>query len=403
LCKFSVYRQQVTESVRLGSRVLFPDLQALAYLNHAAISPLSSPVVAQVSKTLSDYAAYGVQAFLRWEQERQALKSNLASLIGATPDEIAFVLNTSRGVSEVALSIPWRRGDRVVLFGGEFPANITPWQRAAELFDLELRFIEANTFHSDEGLELLDRELQRGCRMVAVSLVQFQTGLRMPIRQIGTLCREYGAEVCVDAIQACGSIPVDVMGDQIDYLACGGHKWLLGVEGAAFVYVNQKHQPHLRPYTAGWLSHENAADFLFKGAGHLRTDRPLRRSQASVFEGGTQNLLGLSALGASVPLLLSLGVGNIFEHVCGYLDDLELGLVERGFKSLRAPKRSHQSCLLCVQAPTGHEELSVANALRGFGVLVGTPDGNLRFSPHFANHRNEVPLVLEAVDRALKV
>jgi cysteine desulfurase / selenocysteine lyase len=386
----------------VGSRSLFPDLQAIAYLNHAAISPPNTLLVAKVVKTLSDYAAHGVQAFMRWEKERSELRNDLASLIGASSREIAFVANTSRGISEVALSFPWRRGDRVVLFKGEFPANVTPWQRAAELFELDVTFIDADSFYSDKGLELLERELQRGVRLVAASAVQFQTGLRMPIRQIGTLCHQHGAQLCVDAIQACGCVPLDVASDHIDYLACGGHKWLLGVEGAGFLYVNQQHQSELRPYTAGWLSHENAPDFLFKGPGHLRVDRPLKTADANVFEGGTQNLLGLAALGASVPLLLALGVDHIFEHVCAYLERLEAGLVERGFVSLRAPQHNRQSGLLCVRAPSGYDELSLASALREQGVHVGTPDGNLRFSPHFSNDLSEVPVVLAALDRVME-
>lgn len=389
-------------SARLGSRSLFPDLKAVAYLNHAAISPPSALVTTQISKTLSDYSAYGVQAFTRWEQARQTLRGDLASLIGARSAEIAFAPNTSRGISEIALSFPWQRGDRVVLFKGEFPANVTPWQRAAELFGLDVVFIDANAFYTDEGLARLTDELERGVRVVAASTVQFQSGLQMPIRQIGTLCHRYGAQLCVDAIQACGCVPIDVQADHIDYLACGGHKWLLGVEGAGFLYVNQERLPHLRPYTAGWLSHEDPVDFLFKGRGYLRTDRPLRRHEANVFEGGTQNLLGLSALGASVPLLLTLGVQRIFDHVCRYLDDLEARLVERGFASLRASQRSQQSGLLCMRAPKGHDELSLANSLRGHGVLVGTPDGNLRFSPHFANDPSEIPHVVEAVDHVLE-
>lgn len=391
----------MTLSAHLGSRSLFPELKAVAYLNHAAISPPNTLVLTQVSKTLSDYSAYGVQAFIRCEQARQTLRADLASLIGATSAEIAFAPNTSRGISEIALSFPWQRGDRVVLFKGEFPANVTPWQRAAELFGLDVVFLDANAFFTDEGLARLTRELERGVRMVAASTVQFQSGLQMPIRQIGTLCHRYGAQLCVDAIQACGCVPIDVRADHIDYLACGGHKWLLGVEGAGFLYVNHERLPHLRPYTAGWLSHEDPIDFLFKGRGHLRTDKPLRRHEANVFEGGTQNLLGLAALGASVPLLLTLGVSHIFDHVCRYLDELEGQLVERGFVSLRAQQRSRQSGLLCMRAPAGHEEVSLANALRGHDVLVGTPDGNLRFSPHFANNLHEIPQVLTAIDRVL--
>lgn len=396
-----VYRGSVNISAYLGSRALFPDLQSVAYLNHAAISPPSRLVVEEVQKVLSDYSQHGVQAFLRWEEQRNTLRRDFARLVGATTPEIGFVSNTSAGVTHIALSFPWRRGDRVLLFRGEFPANVTPWQRAAELFQLELRFLDASDFETDAGLELLRAELVAGVRMVAVSAVQFQTGLRMPVRRIGALCHELGAQLFVDAIQACGAVPLHVRDDNIDYLATGSHKWLMGVEGAGLVFVRHEHQPTLRPYTAGWLSHTHATDFLFHGAGHLRTDRALRQD-AAVFEGGTQSVLALAALGVTVPLLCEIGPSAILEHVSGYLDHLEASLIELGFRSLRAATRERQSTLLCVVPPEYTTTAFVAGELRRRGVSVATPDGNLRFSPHFPNAYTELPHVVEAAKLALE-
>lgn len=387
-------------SAHLGSRALFPDLQPTAYLNHAAISPPSTLVIAQVQKVLSDYSQYGVQAFLRWDEQRNTLRGEFAALVGANAAEIGFVSNTSAGVTDVALSFPWRTGDRVVLFHGEFPANVTPWQRAAELFGLELVFLSPAAFETDEGLAQLRLELERGVRLVAVSVVQFQTGLRMPIRAMGDLCHRFGAQLFVDAIQACGALPLHVREDHIDYLATGSHKWLMGMEGGGLLFVRHELQAALRPYTAGWLSHTQATDFLFHGPGHLRADREFRQD-AAVFEGGTQSLLALAALGASVPSLRQLGVSNIFEHVTSYLDQLEPELVELGFRSLRATTRERQSTLLCVVPPTYTTTAFVAGELRRAGVSVATPDGNLRFSPHFPNSAAEVPHVVAATKAAL--
>jgi selenocysteine lyase/cysteine desulfurase len=385
---------------KLGCRALFPELRADAYLNHAAISPICQPVAEAVQAATTDYARYGVQAFPRWEERRQRLKVDLAKLIGADAGELALGWNTSRGVSDVALSLPWRAGDRVLLLNGEFPANVTPWQRAAELFQLQLVFHDADAYQSDAGLSRLEAELTRGLRLVAVSAVQFQTGLRMPLAEIGALCRAHGAELFVDAIQACGVVPLDVEAEHIDYLSSGGHKWLLGVEGAGFIYVREHSARSLRPHTASWLSHEEPLGFLFQGAGKLRYDRELRR-RADVFETGTSSLLGHAALSASVPLLLSLGAGAIHRHVGAYLDRLESGLVERGFTSLRAQDPSKRSCILSVQPPPGTDAIALSADLRARGVITGTPDGLLRFSPHFANGFSEISHVLEAIDSAL--
>lgn len=393
----------VTETqwkAELGSRALFPELSALAYLNHAAIAPANAAGLAAVSEAMHDYARHGAGAFPRWEERRARLRVDLARLIAAEPDEIALGWNTSRGVSDVALSVPWKAGDRVLLFRGEFPANVTAWQRAAELFELELVFEEADAFFTDEGLTRLRAALERGVRLVAVSTVQFQTGLRMPIADIGRVCKEYGAELCVDAIQGCGIVPIDVRAEGIDYLCSGGHKWLLGLEGAGFIFVRRECAARLRPYTAGWLSHEDPVRFLFDGPSHLRYDRPLRRS-ADVFETGTSNLLGLAALGASVPLLLQLGVPSILAHVNEYLDPLEAWLTERGFSSWRAPDVARRSGILAVRPPPEVEVRTLQRALRAEGVITAIPDGNLRFTPHFSNGLAEVPLVIEALERAL--
>src|SRR5690606_30897796 len=113
-------------------------------------------------------------------------------------------------------------------------------------------------------------------------------------------------------------------------------KWLMGLEGAGFLYVRPDRAAALEPRVAGWLGHEQGLDFLLHGPGHLRYDRPLKRS-ADVVEGGACNAVGYAALEAAVDLIASLGVEAIHAHANTYLDALEPALVDRGFESLRSP------------------------------------------------------------------
>ena len=388
--------------VALGDRTLFADLEPVAYLAHAAVSPASSEVRRAVTRVVEDYGRHGFGAFGRWREQRDRLRARLAGLIGARAGDLAFVANTTTSIIDVALSIPWERGDRVVCFGGEFPANVTPWQEAARTFGLELCFLEADAFRTDEGMRALERELARGVRLVAVSAVQFATGLAMPIDAITERAHAAGAEVFVDAIQACGVVPIDVSRAGIDYLGCGSHKWLMGMEGAAFVYVRPDRVAALVPRVAGWLSHEDAIRFLVAGsAGHLRYDRPIR-AEATLFEGGAPNVLGLAALEAGVAAIEALGVESIFAHVQGYLDRLEPALIERGFTSERSPDPARRSGILSVVPPGGVDLVRLAAELLARGVVASTPDGRLRFAPHWPNHPDEVPGVLEALDRAIE-
>jgi cysteine desulfurase / selenocysteine lyase len=388
----------------LGDRALFSSLAFDAYLNHAGISPPSRAVVAAVAETLEDYAARGFAAWPTHNERRARLRERLAAMIGAaSANDVGFTTNTTSGVMDIALCFPWKSGDAVVLFDGEFPANVTPWQRAAETFGLELRFVSLEGFHRshEEGLAALDVALADGrARLVAVSAVQFQTGLRMPIAAIAERAHQAGAQCFVDAVQACGAVPVDVREGPVDYLACGSHKWLMGTEGAGFLYVHPSRIAQLVPRVAGWLSHEEPVRFLLEGAGHLRYDRPVR-AQTNFIEGGNVPTPSFAALDASLALIEQLSVPTIFEHVQRYLDALEPALIDRGFRSVRSAFSEGRSGSLCVLAPEGAAIEPLHRAIVRERVACAMPDGHLRFSPHWPNSVDEVPAVLAAIDRAM--
>lgn len=385
----------------LGDRSLFPALRPLAYLNHGGISPPSRPVSGAVRALLDDYEASGAAAFPRWAAQRERLRARIARVINAAPADVALAPNTTRGISDIALCFRWRPGDAVLGFLGEFPSNVTPWQRAAALHKLDLRLLPLDPFarSHDEGLALLDAELARGARLVAVSAVQFQTGLRMPLAAMAERCHRRGARLFVDAVQAVGAVPVDVRATGVDFLAAGSHKWMMGLEGSGLLYASPEAAADLDPHVAGWLSHTEAVRFLFEGEGLLRYDRPIK-PQISFLEGGNVNAAGCAALEASLGLIEELGVEAIFAHVGGYLDRLEEGLLARGFRSERSPRPEARSCTLAVRPPGDLVAWGAALAERG--VACATPDGRLRFTPHWPNSLGEIPGVLAAVDEAAR-
>lgn len=384
--------------LRLGDRAAaFPSLDAAAYMNHAAIAPIAAPVRAALDATLDDYARRGSAAFGPMLEVRARLRERFARLVAAHADEIAFVQNTTHGVLDVAFGMPWRPGDRIVTFEGEFPANVAPFLRAAETFGLEVDLLSLEPFarSHDEGLEALEAHLaKRPARLVAVSAVQFQTGLAMPIAAMGALAHRHGARLFVDAIQALGVVPTTV--ENVDFLSAGGHKWLLGVEGAGFLYVRREAMGELVPRLSGWLGYEDATDFLFKGPGHLDYRAPLKRS-AEVFETGTSSQLGVVALDASIAMLEALGIPAIFEHVQRIHDALEPALEELGYRSLRAPFTEGRSGILSFDPPPGTSAPELVRRLSASKVFAASPDGKLRFSPHFANSTSEVEAVVSAL------
>jgi selenocysteine lyase/cysteine desulfurase len=373
------------------------------YLAYASVAPPSAAVRAAVAAVLQTYAELGNGAFALMSQQRDDLRHSLGQLLGTGGANLALVPGTTFGIRDLALSMPWRADDEVVLFSGEFPANVTPWQQAAELFGLRIHFISlANAIDDEDSFLLpLATRLARGVRLVAVSAVQFQSGLCMPLARIAQLCKRYGAELAVDAIQACGVVPVNVEALGVDYLTCGAHKWLMGVEGAGFLYAAPACARRLVPRTAGWLSHEDPFRFLMEGPGELRYDRPIQGT-IRFLEGASVNALGYAALGAAIDPLLQLGPGAILRHVNAYLDALEPELVARGFTSLRARQPDRRSAILSLRPPSHLRASDVVAALRAGGVVASMPEGLVRLAPHYPNPLSEVAAVVAAFDEALR-
>lgn len=389
---------------RIGDRSLFPKLESRVYYAHAAIAPVSKPVRDVVVRFAEDLERRGATAFLDWNRDRTRLREDFARLIGASADQIALTAGTSHGLTQVALGLPLTDRDRFVTFQEEFPANITPYKQVAS--DARAQFIllpapdPRDPRAAARILEEVRKELRAGARYVSVSAVQFQTGYRMPLREIGQLCRESDAFFLVDAIQAVGAVPVDVNELAIDALAVGAHKWLLGVEGAGMLFLSERLRGVLRPRTLGWLSFAQAEDFLFEGANLLRYDRECLQN-ARIFEGSTLNAVGLCALRVGLGLCADLTPAAIFQHVQGLHDALEGTLGELGFLSLRASEKAARSCILSFRLPGGVELKSLAAELRARGVILSTPDGLLRFAPHFANSLEEVSFVDGALREVL--
>jgi len=384
----------------LGDRSLFPDLTASAYLNHAAVSPLSLPVRQAVHAVLDDFAADGVGAVGKWMGARGELRADLATWLGVTPDDIGLPPGTTRGIVDLALAVPWTPGDRVITFRGEFPSNVTPWQTAVRRFGGEGIELPLDGFRdgSGDGLAAVEQALRGGgVRVVAASAVQFRDGLRMPLAELGALAHAHGAWLFVDAIQGLGAVPLDL--SAVDMLVAGGHKFLMGCDGVAVAMARPAVREALTPLTAGWLSHPDALDFLF-APGLLRYDKPLLAT-LDWMEGGVQSTVAMAALHASVRLLRSLTVPAIYAHVQGLHDALEEPLQALGLRSLRASDPAARSATLSFAAPDGVDVAELARALGERGVAVSTPDGCLRLAPHWPNGSEEVATVVEGMAEAL--
>ena len=211
-------------------RAQFPLVSEYTFLNHAAVSPLPACVVQAMEKYLF-HRQYGPKHQDELISSFEEARSATAALINASPDEIAFVENTATGISIVANGLPLKPGDEVVLTDMEYPANVYPWMNLAQK-GVRVRVIPNRRGGLDVGA--LEAAVTEHTKVVAVSTVEFLSGYRTDLAAMGAFCRQRGIYFVVDGIQSLGVIPMDVRAYQIDFLATGGPKWLLGPKGQGF-------------------------------------------------------------------------------------------------------------------------------------------------------------------------
>ncbi len=186
-------------------------------------------------------------------------KAGLAKLINTTIERIAFVDNTTNGLNILAQGMKWEKGDRILLNDIEFPANVYPF------LNLEKDGVVIDFVKSHDGIvsaEDIIENVKPGTKLISVSQVQFLTGYRIELQKLGEFCKENGIIFCVDAIQGLGAVRLDVQKDNIDFISCGTQKWLMGLQGLAFIYISKNLQEKLTPKYTGWQSVKNAWNLI---------------------------------------------------------------------------------------------------------------------------------------------
>ncbi|MFO0796421.1 MAG: aminotransferase class V-fold PLP-dependent enzyme [Gemmataceae bacterium] len=371
---------------RAAFRSHFPVTGHWAFLDHAAVAPLPDVAVAALHEYAASLAANGIAAVRDWTHRVRQVRELACRLVNApSADDVFFVPSTTHGIGVVAEGFPWRSGDNVVFPADEYPANQYPW------LNLAARGVEARRVPTRAGRVLLDdlRAAMDGrTRLLAVSAVQFATGFRADLDALGGLCREKDVFFFVDAIQALGAFPIDVQRTPVDALAADGHKWMLGPEGAGFGYVRREWVERLHPIGVGAFSVARPLEFS--------TIEFTLKPHAGRWEGGALNIPGITAFGASLELLLNVGIPALQARVMELTDSLCERAAAAGWEVYSSRRPGEASGIVSLTVPGVPAEAVVA-ACRTAGVIVNARAGRVRVSPHGYNNEGEIDRFLTAV------
>jgi selenocysteine lyase/cysteine desulfurase len=371
----------LAEPLHLRYRDEFPVSGELIYLNHAAVAPLSRPAATAMKDLADDACRHGSLHYHKWMEAYAGLRQAAAKLINASPSEIAILKNTSEGIATIAEGLDWKQGDRVIVFEEEFPANYYPWVR------LERRGVQLTRLSIYDPIEKISQAIP-GARLLAVSYVNYLSGFRMNLQQIGALCREHGCFFFVDAIQGMGAFPIDVEACYIDALAADGHKWMLGPEGNAVLYLRRKWLDAVEPIEFGWSNPANYADYGSR-------DMTLR-SDAGRFECGTLNTIGCFGQRAALDFLLEIGIDNIAATIDVLANKLHAGVLAKGYEVITGRTQATGSGIVSFRHPS-IDCRSIVSELARHRIVSTYRQGWIRMSPHFYISPEEIEQVVQVL------
>ena len=368
-------------------RAEFPVTKNYNFQNHAGVAPLSRRAAGAV-RTYATEAEADAYVGHAWYQHAETVRQSCATLINANPDEIAFTKNTTEGLGFLANGLKWMTGDNVISTNVEFPANVYPWMA------LQSRGVQFKQVIEENGripTESIIEAIDSRTRVVTISAVQFASGYRSDLAAIGEACQDKGVILCVDAIQALGILPIDVQAMHIDVLATDGHKWLCGPEGAGFFYCRKELLGHVKPSSVGWICMKNAEDY-----GNYEFEF---RDDARRFDSGSYNLVGLMGLGASVDLLLEIGIDRIWSHVRALTDRLVDGVRDKGYRVISSRRKDEASGIVAfISDLHDHHEIQ-RHLQQEYRLVIAVREGRLRSSPHLYNTSEEIDQLVELLPR----
>ena len=327
----------------------FPICARKIYCAHAADAPLPRRVADAMHESI-ERAAVDARNYDNELVRIEETRSAAAQLLGAEADEISFTGPTASGLNAIANGLDWAKGDEVVCYLDDYPANVYPW------LALERRGVKPVLLETERigeiTPEIVARALTNRTRLVALASASYCSGYRIDLEAIGALCAERGVLFSVDAIQTLGAAPVPLA--NVDFLSAGAQKWMLGPSGAGILFVKKSRRELLRPtIVGGW--NVVSPNFIaqrevdFEGGGRK-------------FEPGAYTHSVLAGLRAAVDLLLAAGPSEIWQQIQALTQLLRDRIEPAGFEFLSSTEEKHRSGILTFRHPRG-----------GVGPVGGSP------------------------------
>ncbi len=360
------------------------------FLNYAATAPLTRTVIDEIQSATEQMKCPLGQYFYQALNQLEFGRRQIGELIHASPKELAFTQNTSTAVSTIALSLTWKPGDKVLTAANEFPSNYYPW------LNLKNQGVVCQTFQPEPNVSIvktLSKLDLKNVRLISLSAVSYETGRLYELEAFTAFCRDRGILSCLDAIQAIGAVPFNLKSLDVDFMATGAQKWLMGPVGCGLIYAKSQHLENLQVPYVGWTSLKYPE---YMDLGPLEFSQEMTR-----FEPGLPSFLSIVGLAQSLKELNNVGIEKIFSKVQHNTSHLQKNLRAMNL-SLLTGSQDQTAGITSFKLPDGYDHRKAHEDYARHKIYITSRKDYIRVAPHFFNNVTELDRFLEVTEDIFK-
>ncbi|HMI73361.1 MAG TPA: aminotransferase class V-fold PLP-dependent enzyme [Steroidobacteraceae bacterium] len=362
----------------------FPVLQRKTYLNSGSYCALANEVRAAFEAYMEDRLLVGANWDV-WVTKNESVRKLTATLLNASPDEIAVTASVSAGLNALASALNFTGPrNKVVVSDFEFPTNAQIWHaqepRGARVVHVPRAadgYIPA---------EMFEKAIDEQTQLVAITHVCFRNGAKLDIPGIVRLARAKGAKVLLDCYQSVGSLDIDVKALDVDFAAGGMLKYLLGTAGIGFLYARDACVRSLVPTNSGWFAQAEIT------AMDITANRPAPNARR--FEAGTPPVVNCYAAEAGLKMLLKIGTPAIEKRNYALTRRCMQRLEEIGWPSITPTQDERRGATVAVASLNS---AGLSAELMKQDIVTSYRDDNVRASFHFYNNDDDVETFIAAM------
>jgi cysteine desulfurase/selenocysteine lyase len=348
------------------------------HLNNAGLAPISKPARDKIHYWGERFYQEGFYTDHDYMNDVQQSRASLATLIGCTFSEVAFFQSTASAISQLCFHFPLAASDEVLTWDQEYSSNLYPWQEACKRAGAKFIIVPSEK-NLTTPVEKIIEKITAQTKVIAISWVQFLTGSITDIKTLSKITKEKKIFLFVDVMQGLGLHPFNMKEWGVDAVAGGSHKWLTSPVGVGFLALDMKHMNKIKPHNVGAYTFGPCDD---------PTDLACTpKTDALKFEAGSKQVLEITALGASVDLILKTTVLEIEKEALRLSNILYTGLLNFGYE-VHYNKSSIVNFIPRSESAMNLAAIPCNFALRGPGI---------RLSPHAFNTDQDIEKVLKAL------